>query len=600
MKRARKGLSELVGALVLILIFSMSAIYTYNINKAVTKRAEEVLNTYIEGARLYVQPPKIDLNTKNSSIIINIRTNQPELIDSIIVEFINGSIHTFTPNWINGETSITLMKKDRCSPFKIIVLGKGGASLIYPNGESEYFTCRPDQDANNTYVYPGSGDSAYILEASLPSNHTVIDRLSLTLTIDGRLRKNPPNIPPTVYVNNSTLGTLHPGRPLIVLEKTWGSLWLYWKALGNSSLIVLKSRYNTAEPLIIQGKINEIISMKSNPLKSFNKNLCTLNGSIIPYIKGAVTWNSSIDSKCLAVQSSVRVVTYIKGNASAEIAATNGVVLLLITSPIVFTGKIIISFDLNIIRAYINNTGYITLNLEPPIKFSLNRPRIWTPHNSSYHQAMTVAELETDPTTVEVELLNHTTILGRWILPMFTENLTVRASQPQISMRISAKQPIPPTYLQLYNLTTKVHTIVNGSAAYQYFNTTGRIETLNLPAAWSIPYDIIVESRNKTQHLVIAKSPPLVTNKVQADVIFNSEHLKSNHNLTVLNLTRNLSINIRNPIIIQAKGELDGWRLSTIYGSSTILVVYTNLYTEALPNTKTIIEVLGVNIFWLN
>jgi hypothetical protein len=142
----KRGLSEIIGALILLLAMSTLAV---GFAKIMSKSMNGITSTekdLISKLNEEVNRPTLSLSLVNGSLYLEVYPTRPFKLSKIIYQFYNGSIKVIgVEQTITKPKQFVLMKRYSCTKFRVFLITKNGVVYTYsPSRDPKFLSLDPE------------------------------------------------------------------------------------------------------------------------------------------------------------------------------------------------------------------------------------------------------------------------------------------------------------------------------------------------------------------------------------------------------------------------------------------------------------------------
>ncbi len=497
----RKGLSELLGAMIMtIIVLSLAATYTHVINSANKKLIEQIeqreRRLEVLEAPIIIRPYPTNTGRLNLTIISQ-TTLSPQYI--IISDGTNGTIKiikTANTTIMPGHPyTISIDYNYMCQPIKITIIDKSGAII---SRSYSYQDCIDLPESLAQYYNPVTRTiSRIIMYTGQPINITLLNNplsMNLSLVTPGFVITNS-SMTFDVYLENTYIGRISIGQEIPVMNINGTTAYIGVMIYKDISILYIRLDSNHTITRFL-GDINASMNLKAVYYGlSFRPSGGLQDTTLmIPYgtrIEGSIHYRFT---RKVASGSLTYTYIYINNNASITFSTDNVLLLAYASQDKPVGGQIDLNIKIRKITGIDPSTQTIYLgkiNGHTIIKTIHIKPYPEDQPTKAY-----IGLLEKfQKLALNVEARDGNTLRGVWNLA--TQNgITLTTSTP-IDLYLALS--IPQTLYQ--NTSYYLETTTSYTSNTYTVEITGISKPQLLPLPWSIPITITVD--NETQSITI-------------------------------------------------------------------------------------------------
>ena len=241
--RARRGLSEIMGALVLILIFASTATVVVMLQEEAARNAKRTIETAYERASIALNPPQISLLSRNGKALLLVLSGSPLKLDYVVV-YDGHNTSTLKVEKRLDPGSPLEVELGECRRMKVYLIFEPGVLIAYPSNGS-WAHCgaaigRPGGELSD----PVTGERLIVLP--LQTEHSSRElyryRVDVSLYLRGLMGRHLLNVLEANVNGQSTQMSIDSpvSRDRIVVEHQIDNrtlLRLVWRSEGNVSVL---------------------------------------------------------------------------------------------------------------------------------------------------------------------------------------------------------------------------------------------------------------------------------------------------------------------------------------------------------------------------
>ncbi len=503
----RKGLSELLGAMIITIItLSLAATYMQVVNTANKKLIEQIeqkeQKLEVLGASIIIQAYPSNTGKLNITIISQIALSPQDIIvldktsgATRIIETRNLSI---TPD---QQDRITIDYNYTCQPIKIMIIDESGAVI---SRDYTYQDCIDSLATTTQYYDPITKTlSRIITYTGQPTSTILVNQsldISLSLVTPGFSITNS-SMTFDVYRENAYLGRITIGQEIQVLDVNGTTAYIGVTTYKDLSLLYIRLGSNHTITRFL-GELNASMNLKAVYSGVSFRPYGGLKDTtlIIPYasqVSGSIYYKFT---RKIVSGSLTYTYIYINNNASITFTADNILLLAYASQDKPLGGQI----DLNIrireitgIDPPLQTTYLGRINGQTIIKTAITKPFPEDPPTKAYTGLLEKFQ----KINLNLEVKTNNTLRGTWNLAVKNQVALTTSTPIDLYLTLS----IPP---QLYlNTSYYLETTTNSTLNTDTIEIVGTIKPQQLPLPWSIPITIIVDNENQNITLTITREP---------------------------------------------------------------------------------------------
>ncbi|MCE4625443.1 MAG: hypothetical protein F7C35_06225 [Desulfurococcales archaeon] len=533
-RRVRKGLSEVLGALIMVIMFTGMIALLYHASEEANKRITEAYATAGRALQEASNPPVVKVSTRDGSVTALITAIVPTRIEALVVEFDNHSVREPLGRGLDlapgQQAEIPLFREQWCRPFKIVLVLEGGTSLYYPR-DKPYYSCLSPSSGYSWNPISG-GTMLTLAPSGLPGFEGPLYAYTFNLSITGALSegglKGEKGIIRITLDNGDKRFITREGEDALIALLAGGHLAFEAEveSVNNVSVLLLKF-----SPLDSQGLLLPLIRLNASlhyytilPYGSVVDDVCEhASTTLMPYPYAPLVLYSNVSGHCDLVYGYYKM--SIKGRFTANATLAGPVASLLVSTqaePLPFT--LDLSLEVELYRP-VNPPVNTSLEIQPPAALEMNltgpRPHMTAPPEHSV--AITVHDM-VDPRIAVVRLkdLSGTVIGGQTMIPSLARHpyRVPGVSNSTIQLEITYAPLLPPSNMSLLiiNITPEPNNI---------YNYTSRLEETSYPAHWAFPAILEINSRVGGATVILSSTPqPPLNGKGFLDVLLFSDTIQ--------------------------------------------------------------------------
>jgi len=568
----RRGLSEILGALILVIIMMgiISTIYIAgnNIENRIKTAGREASYSIM----LARNPPRLRLTTANGTVYAIISgSGVPVRLESMIISTLDNRENYISINKIlrPGEELRIPLYPAPCKPTRIALVTQSGGYLFYP--ENGTWFCQSDE--REKIIMPNSGEE--LDPVPLPVMLTPIGTdtpnytLKLNLKIIGSMTRSGP---PTgeaikVFVNNSLAGQIsrQDHEPVNLTRIGPGTLQLQaYNANGTLFMLVL-SYVSSAERWIITARANATMDLHVNTRTT---DVCGPATWTLPVIYGAI-------SHSLRVEGSCTMKTPIEGsfNMSGVSMSSESFILLVSTNSRPASIVANYSIELRIYKAN-NQCAHAHVSIPPgDVVIGFERPHIKIVPLSILSEINKYFHIIVDPfkALIAVSGPNDPT-LGHYMVDAAQTLVLANTGRP-LQADVCVSQPLPASNASIFLVSVKK------TSSYKVL-IRASIEDGRVAQPWAFP-GILRFRGNSWGKAFIVYQTPLVLETGPLATVFPLEELRGNastayakrlssEDFTYVTWPSARGGSVVEPLVLPASGR----DLEAIAGAPGVVLVY--------------------------
>lgn len=525
--RARRGLSEVLGALLLVVIMLGVASTIYAAHEQARRSTIESIREAERGLAVARSPPSVAVSESNGSVVATITSDIPLKLRLIIVRFAGGgTLVVSAPLSVEpyGEARVILYNGS-CRPLRLVLVPESGPPLRYP--EKGYY-CDP---ASTSHADPWTGKPVtYLLAGQASMMKDPLFTANLNIEIRGDLMQAGPSRirPLEVRVNGSYIGAITAGKSRVGGYKV-GNATLEFQgfSFGDAYIVTIGLVPDSGQHWVWEGIATAELTFSASYSKP--QEICTDSQTwLAPVPLGAITAGFTLNGTC----TSRAVVFYsYEGSLNASSHFITGRRAILLVALNKAYAHVRLSADLQIrvykVEAPVASVSIpvrgpiVSLRLERPLPSAGSRASVLDRVNANMTMLL-------DPLELRVAVRGPAGPVGSVWINQSGPSATIRTDEINLTLTVEAVQLLPPTGMAVLEVDYRT---VFWNKTERRHELEGSLEETGRPQPWAFPAKLFLS--NETE-LVIASAPPIRGLDPVDSVFPGPLELEANSNITVL------------------------------------------------------------------